>query len=111
MSLDEKHVEAELSTPERPDLSATEDDDDTDDGLDSAPVASQPTEKQPRDEAPTTPPKRRPTPPPRRELPFAAPARQKATNEAMGTKTGSQTADNTSATVDGDDDETSDDEL
>lgn len=116
MSVDEKHVQAEVSTPERPDPSATEDEDEdnTDDDLDSAPVVSRPIEKQPvanpHDEAPTTPPKRRPTPPPRRELPFAAPARQPAANEATMTKTGSQTTNSTSATANRDD-ETSDDEL
>lgn len=118
MSVDEKHVQAEVSTPDRPDLSATEDedeDDTDDDDLDSAPIVSQPVENQPvakpHDQAPTNPPKRRPTPPPRRELPFAALAHQPAANEATTTKTGSQPTNNTSATANGDDDETSDDEL
>lgn len=122
MSVDGGHEQAEVVTPERSDPSATEDEDDDD--LDSAPVFSQPVEKDPvaksRDEASAKVPARRPTPPPRRELPFAAPTHQPAVNEETMAKkpepaSESQGTNNTSGTVDGndgdDDDETSDDEL
>lgn len=121
MSVDGEHEKAQASTPERYDPSVTEDEDDSDDDLDSAPIFSQPVEKgsvpNSPDETSAYLPARRPTPPPRRELPFKAPPRQPAVKEeSMAKKTEpasrSQATNNTSAMPDGDDDEeTSDDEL
>lgn len=120
MSVDEHHEEAQVFTPERSDHSATEDEDDDD--LDSAPLVSQPTKKEPVApsdgvKASANAPARRPTPPPRRELPFAAPPPQSAVDEdekkTEPAPSASQASNNTSATAHGDDDddETSDDEL
>lgn len=123
MSVDGKHERDREFTPELSDPDPTEDEDDDD--LDSGPVFSQPVENETvtksRDEPAAKVPARRPTPPPRRELPFPAPPRQPTVEEEnMANKTepasGSQATNNTSATVDGndgddDDDETSDDEL
>ena len=102
-----------MFTPERSNASATEDE--TDDDLDSAPVA------QPNKAAPSKPPAaaaspakkpvRAYTPPPRRELPF--PSSRKPAQDGTTQSPGGQRATETQVAEEKNDDgdETSDDEL